>query len=121
MRRAVPTQTNLKYTASRLFPGVGEFPGPVLVRKTASARSVSGRNGGLAIGEKDPMPDVAAFGDRSQRRRTIEPAANARAAVPAQCAGSIGQIRLSVRPDQFPLLLRFHRGLTQWRAISMTR
>ena len=121
MRRTGPTQTNLKYTASLLLPGVGEFPGSVFDGKTVRARSISGGDSRFTIHEKDAVPDIATFGDRSQSGRAVEASVDPGAAMSTQRTRSFGQIRPSVGTDQFPRLRRFHPVLVSTCTKAMTR
>ena len=63
------------------------FPCCVGARQANGAGPVPGGDGGLLIGEENPVGGVATADDGTQRRRAVEPAIDPALAVPAEPAG----------------------------------
>src|SRR5207342_836718 len=64
------------------------FPCCIGARHANGAGPVPGGDGGLLIGEEDPVSGVPAADDGAQRRRAVEPAIDPALAVPAEPAGN---------------------------------
>ena len=71
-RRQVRTGRTERWWTTSLFCVVASSPLAVAVRQAPSAGPVTRRDGGRFVGEEDAMTDVAAVGDRTLRRRTVQ-------------------------------------------------
>jgi hypothetical protein len=91
-----PAQTNTQYTPPRLIGSLFSFPATVFFAHAATARAISGGDGGCFIEKEDAIRRVPTLGEPTQCDRAIEPTVDAGTAVPAQRSGLIAFIRLTV-------------------------
>src|SRR5689334_7777940 len=77
-----------------------DLPGLVLAGAADGAGAVAGRDGGGLVQEEDAVPDVAAAGDRAQRRGAVEAAVDPLAPVAAPLPFHVRLVRPAVGAQQ---------------------
>src|SRR5690242_1399693 len=87
------------YGAAEVNVGL-QFPGLVAGRAADRAGAVAGGEGDGFVGEEDAVPDVAAAGDRAQRRGAVEAAVDPLTAVAAPLPLHVRLVRPAVGPEQ---------------------